>query len=71
MRIHRIGKRIYVRRVPVRTAKFCPYCCATVDTACVIRVRHQIKDAYISSPTAMIIIIDPGRIYGSTPGNRG
>jgi hypothetical protein len=33
MRKTRIGKRIYVRRVPVRTAKFCPYCCATVDMA--------------------------------------
>jgi hypothetical protein len=33
MRIYRIGKRIYVQRVPGGTAWFCPYCCATVDTA--------------------------------------
>ena len=33
MRIYRVGKRIYVRRVPIGTIWFCPYCCATVDTA--------------------------------------
>jgi hypothetical protein len=33
MRIHRIGKRIYVQGVPLDTSWFCPYCCATVDTA--------------------------------------
>jgi hypothetical protein len=33
MRIHRIGKRIYVHGVPLSTTWFCPYCCATVDTA--------------------------------------
>jgi hypothetical protein len=32
MRIYRIGKRIYVHRVPLDTILFCPYCCATVDT---------------------------------------
>jgi hypothetical protein len=32
MRIHRIGKRIYVHRVPLGTSWFCPYCCTTVDT---------------------------------------
>jgi hypothetical protein len=26
MRIHRIGKRIYVHRVPLDTTWFCPYC---------------------------------------------
>ena len=33
MRICRIGKRIYVHRVPLDTTRFCPYCCATVDMA--------------------------------------
>src|SRR5918993_79555 len=33
MRICRVGKRIYVQGVPVGTRWFCPYCCATVDTA--------------------------------------
>jgi hypothetical protein len=33
MRKTRIGKRIYVRRVPLDTSWFCPYCCATVDMA--------------------------------------
>jgi hypothetical protein len=32
MRICRIGKRIYVQRVPLDTSWFCPYCCATVET---------------------------------------
>jgi hypothetical protein len=32
MRIHRVGKRIYVHGVPLDTSWFCPYCCATVDT---------------------------------------
>jgi hypothetical protein len=35
MRKTRIGKRIYVHGVPLDTSWFCPYCCATVDTACV------------------------------------
>src|SRR5215211_773383 len=30
-----IGKRIYVHGVPLHTSWFCPYCCATVDTASV------------------------------------
>jgi hypothetical protein len=33
MRKTRIGKRIYVQGVPLDTTWFCPYCCATVDTA--------------------------------------
>src|ERR687890_678563 len=33
MRIHRIGKRIFVQGVPLDTTLFCPYCCATVDTS--------------------------------------
>ena len=28
-----MGKRIYVHSVPLSTSWFCPYCCATVDTA--------------------------------------
>jgi hypothetical protein len=35
MRKTRVGKRIYVHGVPLDTSWFCPYCCATVDTACV------------------------------------
>jgi transcription elongation factor Elf1 len=33
MRKTRMGKRICVHRVPLDTTWFCPYCCATVDTA--------------------------------------
>jgi hypothetical protein len=33
MRKTRMGKRICVHRVPVGTTWFCPYCCATADTA--------------------------------------
>jgi hypothetical protein len=33
MRICCIGKGIYVHGVPSDTIWFCPYCCATVDTA--------------------------------------
>jgi hypothetical protein len=33
MRKTRVGKRIYVQGVPSGTSWFCPYCCATVDTA--------------------------------------
>ena len=33
MRKTRMGKRISVHRVPLDTSWFCPYCCATVDTA--------------------------------------
>ena len=33
MRIYRIGRRIYVHRVPVDITRVCPYCCATVDVA--------------------------------------
>ncbi len=35
MRKTRVGIRIYVRRVPLDTSWFCPYCCATVDMASV------------------------------------
>jgi hypothetical protein len=35
LRKTRVGKRISVCRVPVGTTWFCPYCCATVDTALV------------------------------------
>ena len=33
MRKTRMGKRISVHGVPLGTTWFCPYCCATVDTA--------------------------------------
>jgi hypothetical protein len=33
MRETRMGKPIYVHGVPSDTSWFCPYCCATVDTA--------------------------------------
>ena len=36
MRIHRVGMRISVQGVPMDTTWFCPYCCATVDTAFII-----------------------------------
>src|SRR5215211_6181802 len=32
MRKTRVGKRIYVHRVPLGTSRICPYCCATFDT---------------------------------------
>jgi hypothetical protein len=32
MRIHSIGKRIFVQGEPAGTSWFCLYCCATVDT---------------------------------------
>src|SRR5215207_6375431 len=35
MRKTRIGKQISVQGVPAGTIWFCPYCCATVDTASV------------------------------------
>jgi hypothetical protein len=38
MRKTRVGKRIYVRRVPVGITWFCPYCCATVDTSSVASI---------------------------------
>src|SRR5829696_4140057 len=34
MRKTRVGKRFSVQGVPLDTSWFCPYCCATVDTAC-------------------------------------
>src|SRR5829696_10066243 len=40
-----IGKRIYVHRVPLDTSWFCPYCCATVDTA-FVTFTGQISVAY-------------------------
>ena len=48
MRINRIGKRIYVHGVPLDTTWFCPYCCATVDTAFVHSERHRKQNAYIA-----------------------
>src|SRR5215204_5362437 len=33
MRKTRMGKRIYVQGIQLSTTWFCPYCCATVDTA--------------------------------------
>ena len=39
MRKMRVGKRIYVHRVPLSTSRFCPYCCATVDTS---YVTHEL-----------------------------
>jgi hypothetical protein len=33
MRIYGIPMRIYVQGVPLDASWFCPYCCATVDTA--------------------------------------
>jgi hypothetical protein len=45
MRIHGIGMQIYVQGVPLDTSWFCPYCCATVDTA-FVTPTGQISVAY-------------------------
>ena len=44
MRKTRVGKRIYVQRVPLDTDSFCSYCCATVDRA-IVASTGQISDA--------------------------
>jgi hypothetical protein len=62
MRICRIGMRIYVHRVPVDTSWFCPYCCATVDTAFVSLQRHRKRDAYICLPNSSIGLLSPSAI---------
>ena len=54
MRIRRIGKGIYVHGVPLDTSWFCPYCCATVDTAFLTPQRHRKQDTYIRSPSSSI-----------------
>jgi len=55
MRQTRIGKRIYVHRVRLDTSWFCPYCCATVDTAYVTLQRHRRKQsAYVCWPHSSI-----------------
>src|SRR5215204_7048332 len=54
MRKTRIGKRIYVHRVPGDTIRFCPYCCATVDTPSVTLQRHRKQNAYVCSPHSSI-----------------
>jgi transcription elongation factor Elf1 len=41
----RVGKRIYVHRVPLDTTLFCPYCCATVDMASSLRVALEAERA--------------------------
>jgi hypothetical protein len=48
MRICRIGKRFSIQGVPLDTSWFCPYCCATVDTAFVI------EEAYVRSPNSSL-----------------
>ena len=62
MRKTRVGKRIYVHGVPLCTSSFCPYCCATVDTASSLweppeaeRVRLLSSLVYlIPSPSAVL-----------------
>src|SRR5215210_6658084 len=49
MRKTRLGKRISVHRVPLDTSWFCPYCCATVDTAFVTLQRHRKQNAFVCS----------------------
>jgi hypothetical protein len=49
MRKTRIGKRIYVHGVLLDTTWFCPYCCATVDTAFV-------------TATGLILVATAGRV---------
>ena len=58
MRIHRIGKRICVHSVPLDTSWFCPYCCATVDTACV-NLRGAGRRTHTSAPS----LIPQRRVY--------
>ena len=44
----RVGKRIYVQGVPINTSWFCPYCCATVDTAFVLPPTQRVLKAYVA-----------------------
>src|SRR5215218_5218097 len=59
MRKTRIGTRIYVRRVPVGTSWFCPYCCATVDTVFVILQRHRRLDTCTRSRDSSVGLLWP------------
>ena len=61
MRKTRVGMRIYVHRVPLGTSWFCPYCCTTVDMAC-LSARHQQRDAYIGLPNSSIGLLSPSAI---------
>ncbi len=51
-----IGRRIYVHRVPLDTSWFCPYCCATVDTALVTLQRHRKQNAYVSARLTRLLV---------------
>jgi hypothetical protein len=51
MRKTRVGKQICVQGVPIDTSWFCPYCCATVDTASVtLRVTASTTRTYARLP---------------------
>src|SRR5215218_11046669 len=52
MRKTRMGKRIYVQAVPLDTSWFCPYCCATVDTAFVTSAGQISASYHRKSSTA-------------------
>jgi hypothetical protein len=54
MRKTRIGKRICVHRVPLDTAWFCPYCCATVDTA-LVTLRGTASTARTSLLSSLVL----------------
>jgi hypothetical protein len=58
MRICRIGKRFSVQGVPLDTTWFCPYCCATVDTACV-----TLRGAGRRTHTSALSLIPQRRVY--------
>jgi hypothetical protein len=59
MRIYRISKRIYVQGVPLGTTQFCPYCCATVDTAFVTSRGIAEARQVIQSPCSSIESLSP------------
>src|SRR5215208_6462156 len=68
MRKTRISKQISVHGVPLDTILFCPYCCATVDTACVnlrgagsrMRTSARLTRVLLNTPHTAI----PQRVCG-------
>jgi hypothetical protein len=55
MRICRIGKRIYVHIVPLDTSWFCPYCCATVDTAFATQIAGPKVEPVLQRSTTQLL----------------
>jgi hypothetical protein len=69
MRKTRIGKRIYVHGVLLDTITFCPYCCATVDTA-FVSLRgtggsRTPKNTIVT--TILLCVVTGSRCRGRTP----